>query len=59
MLKNKALTHFFTNTNNLGNSNLLTHIALSFQELCHCTQLYFKNKKYQRAQLQQFNLLTL
>jgi hypothetical protein len=59
MLKDEALTHFFTNTNNLGSSNLLTHIAPSFQELCHCTQSYFKNKEYQRAQLQLFNSLTL
>jgi hypothetical protein len=59
MLKDKALTHFFTNANNLDSSNLLTHIAPSFQELCHRTQSYFKNEEYRRAQLQQFNSLTL
>jgi hypothetical protein len=40
MLKDEALTHFFTNANNLGSSNLLTHIAPSFQELYHRTQSY-------------------
>jgi hypothetical protein len=49
MLKDKALTHFFTNMNNLGSLNLLTHIAPFFQELCYRTQSYFENEEYQRA----------
>jgi hypothetical protein len=58
MLKDHALEHYLTNLNQFQAASPQAPPP-SFLELCNVTRTYFENNEYRRAQLNQFNSLTL